>query len=150
MKVYLAGPITGLTYGGTTEWRDYAIKELDNVGVEGISPMRGKDYLLQETSIREQYDEYILSTQRAITTRDRWDCTNCDVVLANLLGATERISIGTIMEYGWADAARNPIVTVMEKEGNPHDHAMVREVSGYRVETLDEALFVCKTILNVL
>lgn len=146
--VYLAGPITGLTYNGTTEWRDYAIKELGNSGVEGISPMRGKDYLLHETSVSDQYDETILSTQHAITTRDRWDCTRSDVVLVNMLGA-ERVSIGTVMELGWADAARNPIVLVME-EGNIHDHSMVREVSGFRVESLDEGIFVCKTILNVL
>lgn len=28
MKVYLAGPITGLTYEGSTNWRDYAKKKL--------------------------------------------------------------------------------------------------------------------------
>jgi hypothetical protein len=81
---YLAGPITGTSHDGSTSWRDSAIAELAQVGIAGISPMRGKDYLLGKTTISDAYDEYILSTQKAIVTRDRWDCQRADVVLVNL------------------------------------------------------------------
>lgn len=128
---YLAGPITGTTYEGATSWRDSAIAKLAEVGITGISPMRGKDYLLGKTTISDAYDEFILSTQKAIVTRDRWDRQRADVVLVNVLGAT-KVSIGTMIELGWADATRRPIILIVDK-GNPHDHAMVRELVGFIV-----------------
>jgi hypothetical protein len=82
-----------------------------------------------------------------------------DVLLVNLLGA-ERVSIGTVMEIAWADAVRVPVVLVMEpsaeentglvpSKGNVHEHAMIRECVGFRVQTLDEGLNVVKAILGV-
>jgi hypothetical protein len=56
-----------------------------------------------------------------------------------MLGA-ETVSIGTVMEISWAWSFRNPIVLVMEKEGNIHEHAMIREACPFRVETLEEAI----------
>jgi nucleoside 2-deoxyribosyltransferase len=143
---YLAGPITGTTYDGSTSWRDSAIVELAKAGIIGISPMRGKDYLLDRTSISDAYDEYVLSTQKGIVTRDRWDCQRSDVVLVNVLGAT-KVSIGTVIELGWADAARRPIILVMD-EGNPHDHAMVRELAGFIVPTLEQGLALVSILLG--
>ena len=145
-SVYLAGPITGLSYKGCTNWREYAIAELRKWKIAGISPLRAKDYLASETNVADKYDKFVLSTQKGITTRDRFDVNFCDVMLANLLGA-QKASIGTVIEYGWADAARKPIITVMEKEGNIHDHSMLREITGYRVESLEEGLLVAKAIL---
>jgi nucleoside 2-deoxyribosyltransferase len=78
-------------------------------------------------------------------TRDHWDVSRCDAVLVVLSGAT-RVSIGTVMELGWAYAYRKPVVAVMEEEGNPHEHGMVREALSYRVTTLDEAI----DLLNIL
>lgn len=143
---YLAGPITGCSYEGATDWREGVTADLLQHGIQGISPMRGKLYLLQETSIGDCYDDTILSSQKAITTRDRWDCSRADVVLVNLIGAS-RVSLGTMMELGWADAARVPIVLVMD-EDNVHDHAMVREVAGFLVPTLSDGVHTVKAILS--
>jgi hypothetical protein len=52
-----------------------------------------------------------------------------------------------MIEIGWADAHRIPIILVMEKEGNIHDHPMVRECVSFRVETLDEAMAVAEAVL---
>lgn len=143
ISVYLAGPITGLTYGEATDWRQYALGYLGSHGVEALSPMRGKDFILKRIGEREvlgqTYEDTPLSTQRGIVARDRWDVARADVVLFNLLGA-KNVSIGTMVEYGWADAHRKIVVTVMEPTGNPHDHAFVREMSPYRVASLAEAL----------
>lgn len=145
-SVYLVGPITGLNYSGCTDWREYAKSELEKEGIIGISPMRAKEYLQAEAEMLDVYST-VLSCQRGITVRDRFDTASSDIMLANLLGA-EKVSIGTMIEYGWANVARKPIITVMEKEGNIHDHAMVRELTGFRVETLEEGLFVAKAILK--
>lgn len=149
--VYLAGPITGLNYAGATDWREAAIADLHYWGIKGLSPMRGKDYLKHVPQIfTPDGDAYghlsVLSTNRGITTRDRWDATRCDALLVNLLGA-EKVSIGTVMEIAWADLSRIPIVCAMEPYGNPHDHGMVTEAIGFRVPTLEEALHVVKAML---
>lgn len=151
--VYLAGPITGLNYGESTDWRAYAISRLSREGIRGLSPMRGKEYLeaiAKDTPFTSDGDKYSiihpLSTNRGITTRDRWDTMRCSVVLANFLGA-KQVSIGTCMEIAWADSKRTPIVCVME-DGNPHEHGMILDVIGYRVRTLDEGLDLCAAILR--
>lgn len=151
--VYLAGPITGCTYNGCTEWRQSVKAELADAGIRGFSPMRGKEYLEQiarDVPLTADGDKYAIqgamSTNRGIMTRDRWDATRCDFLLANLLGAT-KASIGTVMEIAWADLSRIPVIAVMEKEGNPHEHGMVLEALGFRVETLDEAVHILKAAL---
>jgi nucleoside 2-deoxyribosyltransferase len=146
-NVYLAGPITGQTFDGCTDWRQFAIKELGAVGITGLSPMRAKDYLKNESFVGDEYQDTVLSSSRGIITRDRWDTTRCDLILVNFLGA-ERVSIGTVMEMAWADACRTPSIVVMKSEGDLHDHSMLREVTGFRVETLEEGLEVAKAILT--
>jgi hypothetical protein len=145
-SVYLAGPITGCTFAGCTDWRKYAAKILIDVGITALDPMRAKDYLLQYTNMSDSYEDSVLSCSRGIMTRDHWDCTRCGVLLVNLLGAT-KVSIGTCMEIAWAWDNGIPVVLVIEKTGNIHDHAMIREATGFRVETLDEALHIIMGLL---
>ena len=132
--VYLAGPISGLDYNGCNDWREEAVKKLDEWGIAGLSPMRYKNYLSDEKVISDEYNT-TLSCSRGLTTRDRFDSMRCDIFLANLFGA---------------DSARRPIVTVIEKQGNPHEHSIVRELTCFRVETLEEGLYVARAILNPL
>lgn len=108
--------------------------------------MRAKEYLASEKNISDEYAT-ALSSAKGIVSRDRFDVMSCSVMLANLLEA-KRISIGTVIEYGWADAFRKPIITVIEKEGNPHEHDMIKELTGFRVEDLDRGLYITKAILN--
>jgi len=155
--VYLAGPITGLSYDEATDWRGDAREWLAEHGINGLSPMRDKEYLSHIHNLpalknaKEDY-EYaqlgVMSTSRAIMTRDHFDCTRCSVLLVNLLGA-RRISIGTVMEIAWAWMARIPIVLVMEPESNPHEHGMLREATGFRVQTLEEGLLIVKSIIGL-
>lgn len=149
--VYLAGPISGLTFDDAADWRVYAQSVLARAGIAGLSPLRGKEYLRTQGVIKGDADWYgdmgVFATQRGIMTRDRFDATRCDVLLVNFLGAT-RVSIGTVMEIAWADALRTPIVCVIEPTGNPHEHVMLNESIGFRVSTLDAGLAVVKTILE--
>lgn len=144
-KVYLAGPISGLTYEGAQEWREKFAEDIDP-RIECFSPLRGKAYLKMRGPLEGSYEEFPLSTGRGITTRDRFDCMGSDLVIFNLLGAT-RISIGTMIELGWADAQRNPAVLIMEKEGNPHDHPMVRNTTHFRVDNVKDAIALTEIIL---
>lgn len=144
-KVYLAGPISGLSYDDCVDWRDYTIKKLPTY-IKGISPMRGKAYLSAEDIIRDSYAETVLSCTKGITARDRFDACRCDVVLFNFVGA-KRVSIGSCIEVGWADANRIPIVVAIDKD-NPHEHGMITETAGFIVPTLDDAIDTVIAILT--
>lgn len=144
--VYLAGPITGCTYEGCTNWREYARKELAEFHIEGVSPMRYKEYLKHMTErILDRYDETVLSSAKGITHRDKWDVCRCDVILVNLLGA-ERVSIGTMLEVGMATARDKPIVLCIE-EGNIHHHSMLETFSGWVVPDFDDGIEIVKALL---
>jgi nucleoside 2-deoxyribosyltransferase len=151
-SVYLAGPIKGCSYAGATSWREYVKILLEDVGIDAFSPLRAKQYLrgLDEVGndlLKDSYAQFPLSTNKAILHRDRHDCMKCDAVLMNLLGATN-ISIGTVMEVAWADAARVPVILVMEKDGsNPHEHGLMVEACGFRVDNLDEGIRMVGSIL---
>lgn len=144
-KIYLAGPISGLDYSGAQHWRDWFSNTI-NPRIECFSPLRGKDFLIKHVIIEGSYPNNPLATDQAITARDRNDCMGADLVIFNLLGA-KRITIGTMIELGWADANRVPAILVMEKEGNPHDHPMVRQATQFRVNNLQDALTIAETVL---
>jgi nucleoside 2-deoxyribosyltransferase len=147
LKVYPSGTISGGTYHSVTDWRN-EISRLLRGYAEILSPMRGKDYLLKEASIKDCYDQHINSTGKAIVQRDRFDVARCDIFLLNLLKAL-KVSIGTMIELGWATSAPTPkiIILVMEN-GNIHEHRFVRELAGWHVQTLDEAVDIIKIIAS--
>ena len=144
--VYMAGPITGCSYEGCTNWRDEFALALTGYNVHCLSPMRNKDYLSKEVWINAQYDTP-LSCEKGIYTRDKFDCCRCDILIVNVLRTT-RVSIGTVLEIAWADANDIPIVLIMEDE-NMHDHPMIRECCGFRVDTIEKAIELVKAVLDL-
>lgn len=172
-KVYLAGPITGASWNQSEDWRDElkALAEESVVyhttglrmgpfaDVKFYSPLRGKDYLRNESEIGDSYSQFKFSTPHAIMIRDHHDVQTCDVVIANLTGAT-RVSIGTVMEIAWAYAYRKPVICIMEPAEkqvtgfepsvgkNIHEHSMLNEAIYYRAESVEEALMALNHILN--
>jgi len=143
--IYLAGPIAGCTYDKCTDWRKHVASQLPP-NIQVLSPMRGKEFLASLPVIQGEHQENPLCRQAGITCRDRSDIMRADAVLFNLLGA-EKVSIGTCIEFGWADAFRKPIILAMEK-GNVHDHMIVRGVSGFVVDDLDEAIALAIAVLS--
>jgi len=147
-SVYLMGPVLGTKYEECNGWRESAKEELAKYDIQGISPLRHKDLTDTSGLMSDLGGGNMMTTQSGIVTRDRYDVTHCNLGLANLLGA-KKISLGTMVEYGWLDMRRIPIITIMEKEGNPHDHTFIRELSGFRVETLEEGIYVARYMLTL-
>lgn len=150
-RVYLAGPIAGLTAKEASGWRNDFAEQLEIYNIIGLSPMRGKAHVLADKGVltNQGYDESPLSTQKGIVTRDRNDVMNSDLVLFNLRDVNH-LSLGTAVEFGWADAFRKPIIAVLDVTDthNPFTHAFVKELSGFIVPTLEEAIPVIKTVLG--
>ena len=149
MKVYLAGAITGLTYDGANDWRTVVSEKLLHDGITPVNPLRAKEFLKEYGILERNYlKAHPLSTGKGIVTRDRNDVKNCDIVLMNLQGA-ERVSIGTMVEVGWADAWRKPIVIVQDEGPGFYDHEFIKEIAGYIVYSLDDALEIVRAIAGV-
>ena len=143
--VYLAGPISGLTYNAADGWRTDPefILTLRHMGFEALSPLEGYEDLSVDDSELDPWFETRNGSTAAPFTAVQDDLRmirECDAVIANLLGAT-RPSIGTMAEMGYAHALDKPIVVVMSEKrfDDPHDHPFVYSLASEIVSTLNAA-----------
>src|SRR5690554_4717505 len=114
-KVYLAGPIRGLTYAGSASWRD-EVKAKFYPGIVAYSPLRGKEELLASPPVLDERThpvDHVLTLPQGIVARDRYDVLSSDLIFVNLIGAAD-ISIGTVCEIAWGYDHNKPIVLAME------------------------------------
>lgn len=149
--IYLAGPITGLTWAEATEWRvdlTERFKDASNGkhNYIALSPLRGKEYLSDETDIKHSYEEHQMSSPKMINTRDMFDVRRSSLLIVNLKNA-KRISIGTVLEIGAAFILNKPIILIMEKE-NCHKHSMISEQASAIVSDVDTAHYMALQILG--
>ncbi len=148
--IYLAGPITGLTHDEARYgWRE----EFYQLMPEHIfcnSPMRGKEFLKDFGILTDgsDYPDNAMSTPPGITTRDYNDVKNADAMIACFLESGGRLSGGTFMEYGFAYAHQIPIIGIGDPEDPNIRHLMAQHVSGYQVETLEEAAIIVTKLLT--
>lgn len=145
-RVYLAGQIAGLTYGDAQDWRLHVRAVLSVHGIAAFSPLRGKDFLYGAGVLESSVETHPLSTAKGLTARDREDVRRADAVLMYLPSA-ERISIGTMIEIGWADAWRVPIVLVTPPDSAYATHPMVKECAAYVVGDLQSAVSILSALL---
>lgn len=136
MKVYLAGPITEDVLE-RADWRDETktILSLDNIVAVLPRPL----------SLYE--DVYGISEDDAgavLTVRDHKFSTKSDAVLANFEGS-QKGSLGTAIELGWASEAGVTIVGVVP-EGNVHEHPMILTCLTFRAYTLDEGIRIIQAL----
>lgn len=149
-KVYLSGPITGLTYKEARfGWRQTFADRLRDTSPYTVclSPMRHEGYLAEiKGKLDKAYPEHLLSHPRMIVSKDMLDIRESTIVVANFLGA-KKASIGTISELGYAYANGKTIITIMEK-GSVHDHPFITELSNAVVSTLEDAVAIVSSLLS--
>jgi len=145
-KVYLAGPITGLTFKEANAWRDRATFELGLEGIECLSPLRGKQHLAAAGPLPNDFDGGAEAVEQDLT-----DIRSSDALLVNFDGC-EGISAGTMAEIGFAGAwyyhRDAPAVISVVPAGNPHDHVFVKYMSDLVVETLDDGIAAVLEVLG--
>ena len=147
MKVYLAGPISGLTYDGAESWRHYVKSSCQHPDIKWYSPLRYQEHLRQNgTLLATHCDNNPMTSRNGIMTRDAWDVQTCDAMLCNLL-EFPYISKGTLIEIGMAYALRKPTILVMEDEGNIHEHVMLDNAWTFRCNNLDDGIRLTQDIL---
>lgn len=152
--IYLAGPITGLTHDEARYgWRAEFAEMLDRMGLDHIScnsPMRGKEFLKDHgiLSSGHDYPDHAMATAEGITTRDYNDVRECSAMVACYLESGNRPSLGTAAEFGFCWALQKPIVTVGPADEINVRHLMLHRMSGYRVDTLEEAAVIVAHLLT--
>ncbi len=148
--IYLGGPVAGLTFEEAHNWR-YRVEE-EIVGYNDGVPVHSEFGVRWPvlTGIKAGSGDIYGTTgkyDKLTVDHDRWAVQNSDIILMNFTGAT-RASIGCSVEFGWADSARKPIITILptwetlpaKETVNPHTHAFITELSSVIVEDLDEAM----------
>ena len=154
-KIYLAGPIAGVSYEvARYAWRsefkelldkDWSYSQFEKPRCFG--PMRGKEYLSWTKEMPSGHIQLHdlapeISKPHGVMGRDSWDVRTASLVVANC-SFIEKPSVGTIMEIGMAHAYRVPIILIQNVDGDDSHwskHAMMVEAATYRVATVDEAV----------
>lgn len=145
-KIYLAGPISGLTYAESAlGWRETIRPLLPEFDL--FSPMRGKDFLADEGVLWGAYARHPMSSVNGILGRDRNDVRTCDLMIACFLEDQGKLSLGTAMEFGWADAWRKPIIMVAYTSNAHWNHPMLQGAAVYNVNSLRAAAELAKHLL---
>lgn len=146
-RVYLAGTISGLSYNAAAGGWRREFNRMISPEIKCYSPMRAKEFLADKGKLFGAYEEHPLATESGIVARDRNDVMTCDVMVACFLESQGNFSLGTAIEFGWADAGQKPIIMVA-REGDPHrEHPMLRRLAGYIVDDLPSAVAITQHIL---
>lgn len=151
-KVYLSGPITGLTYKqARCGWRKEVGDTLSRSGIGVLSPMRHEGHLaeLEKKKITEEVLKpinHFFSQPKMIVEKDFLDIDAADIMLVNFLGA-KKVSQGTIAEMGYAYAKDKSIITVMDND-NVHNSVFVREMSAAVLDNMEDAVHVIQSLLS--
>lgn len=156
-RIYAAGPITGQSYKGATDW--YDALRLGIPEAEIVVPMRGKDWAkrVKKFKARDYQEDFRLndlnaavSSDNGIFSRDMWDVKRADLVFANLTGAdeAEKVSIGTVCEITAAQLFGNLSVVVAKKKGI-HDHPFIRQAAWVYVYDFADGITAARIALNL-
>ncbi len=140
MRIYLAGPMAGLTPKIASAWREEVTKRFVDAGFEVADPMRGTEKLQsgrKKFQVKKYPDDKPSLSDKALVNRDKFDIKRSDIIFVNFLEAKER-SIGTVCEIALNMVYGNLCVIVM-KENNVHNHPFVRE-GGIIFDNLEDAV----------
>jgi nucleoside 2-deoxyribosyltransferase len=148
-SIYLAGPMSGLTWQEALGWRRTCEAELSRYW-RLINPVRSQsepssetDIIPHSTQLDKDYKD-LHHTATGITAQDEFFIDQSDWILANFLNARE-VSIGSVWELGYGWRGGKKILSVIEP-GSCHDHGFIRRRSHVFTPNLDEAIEFFKAI----
>ena len=105
--VYLCGTVT--PDPKHLQWRDQVVERFAETNIMPLSPVRGKDPKNWTKDGLEGVGDVPYS-DGGFVPRDMYDVRRADALLVYFMEAPERQSLGTWIEFGWADAWGKPIV----------------------------------------
>lgn len=149
-KVYLSGPITGLTYNTARYgWRSTFDDELEGNHIV-LSPMRHEGHLAEmrdKTIEPNNLPAGLFSHPKLIVSKDFLDIEESTIMVVNLLGAS-KVSQGTLVEMGYAHALGKTIVTIMDEGDKIHNSPFIPVISNVIVHSLEQAIVIVNSLLS--
>ena len=138
-KVYLAGPIAGLTEGEAKDWRNDVAHDLKIAGFIPVSPLRSEPAI--NGIYQLYYDDPLYGTKEAIAAKNELDVRSCNITLAYMPRefSKRRPSYGTTVEVAWAYALSKPVILVSD---DPYvfEHPLISRCASWKLGTLEEAV----------
>jgi len=137
--VYLGGPIRSLSYDEAINWRISTAKYLNDIGIECLSPMRGKELIKEVDKITDSYEDIKGYSSSEIFARDKFDIKRSNILLFNLLNRKGSI-IGSLFELAWGHLLGKYCIVVGEKDSVYAKHPFVKESASIMFADLDKAI----------
>ena len=144
ITVYLAGPISRVTFNQATKWRIEAAALLNTLGIETFDPMLNKHEPEGGlNAIITQDDALSSMTKEQVFNRDMDNIDMSDVLLVNLIDFHG--SIGTPFEIGraWAEGVPTVVFGAGRWESHPFSTAF-----SYIALDLQEAVDIIEAIVT--
>ena len=140
IKVYLAGPITGLKVNDANDWRVSPSGHLRAMGMVPVDPLRSEPPGIDGTYMGT-YADIKYGTAKAIASKNLLDVKSADVVLAYMPQYLnpDWPSVGTLAELFIAHALGKPTILVTD-EPRLLKHPLVQAASSWILPTLDDAM----------
>jgi len=147
-RLYLAGPILGLTEGDAKDWRDDFTKRLQPSGIVCVSPLRCEPSV--DGVYASSYGDLCFGTAGAITAKNYMDVQSCAAVLCYFpyRGVGKDRSAGTIAELAWSFALQKPRVVVSDDDFI-RNHPVIKTMAQWMLPDLEAAERLFKGILPV-
>lgn len=161
MLVYLAGPITGLTFSVANSWRQ-SIKDASHPSIEFLNPLRF------DRDDKEEFEhrEVAFNGMKNIVRRNYHDVQRSDMILAYFGECSpDNVSIGSVYELAWGYALRIPTVAVIsgltdevtmteqramaQRPSTSYNHPYLKEAVDYLVPNLGDAIRVMEVVCGL-
>jgi len=143
--IYLAGPISGLTFEEASIWRKIITPALELLGYEVFNPLTGKEFLIGKGIIGADTSQNlnVLAHHDVIYNVDMFRVRQSDILLINFHNC-KIVSIGTVAEINLAHETNKLVIMVMD-ENNIHNHPFITQRSIV-LKTMEEAVAVLQNI----
>lgn len=140
IRIYLSVPISGSDVNSIRERVMFWKRKLKELGFFVFHPFLGEKFLRPQQNVQKDTESFpSIKTDKFIFNRDLAMIDKSDWVLVDLR-REKYIHKGCIFEMGYAFAQKKHIILVIEDEGNPNDHAFIRQAAGAYFSNPEDAL----------
>lgn len=136
LTIYLSGPISRTLEKDSRGWREEVGERLREHGFRVLNPMRGQGFSKKPITANENKNPVL--SDKALKKRDYLDVLESNIILANLVDASE-VSLGTVAEIAIADVMNRLVIVAMKDDDPFHNHPFIRD-AGVRFKTLEDAV----------
>lgn len=144
-RIYLAGPISHLTYEETSSWRNKVIAALEDEGFWFLNPVLDSDvdHVNKNTGVFGNGHDLNENISDMFFVRDMKWVKDADITLADFTIVPKTLGGGTPYELGAAFAWNKTVIVVGPKENIP---LFCLKGASIHFDTIDEAIEFLKTV----